>query len=106
MENLVFTQLSVLEIRQLFRTELERFFAEQQSAPTQTKQNILTVEEAASFLKLAKQTVYQLVSARDIPFSKKGKRLYFQRHELEQWIAEGRKQTRKEISEDRRSINR
>ena len=60
---------------------------------------VLTVDEAASFLKLAKQTVYQLVSARDIPFSKKGKRLYFQRRELEQWIAEGRKRTRKEISE-------
>ena len=61
---------------------------------------IFTVDEAADFLKLAKQTIYQLVSARDIPFSKKGKRLYFQRHELEQWIAEGRKHTRKEISEE------
>lgn len=99
MENLVFTQLSVPEIRQLFRTELERFFAEQKSTSAQSEQSILTVDEAADFLKLAKQTVYQLVSARDIPFSKKGKRLYFQRHELEQWISQGRKQTRKEIAE-------
>lgn len=69
------------------------------SPEVSTGNPILTVDEAANFLKLAKQTVYQLVSARDIPFSKKGKRLYFHRHELEQWIAEGRKQTRKEISE-------
>lgn len=100
MENLVFTQLSVAEIRQLFRTELERFFAEQQSTSAKSEPTILTVDEAADFLRLAKQTIYQLVSARDIPFSKRGKRLYFQRHELEQWIAEGRKQTRKEISEE------
>lgn len=28
MENLVFTQLSILEVKQLFREELESFFAE------------------------------------------------------------------------------
>ena len=60
---------------------------------------ILTIKQAAEFLDLAVQTVYQRVSSRTIPFSKRGKRLYFQRHELEQWISEGRKQTRKEIVE-------
>lgn len=97
MENLVFTQLSVPEIRQLFRKELESFFSEQSFLPAKPEAEILTVDQTADFLKLAKQTVYQLVSAREIPFSKRGKRLYFNRHELEQWIAEGRKATKAEI---------
>ena len=74
---------------------IEQLLVERSITPNEPE--ILTVDEAANLLKLAKQTVYQLVSARNIPFNKKGKRLYFRRRELEQWISEGRKQTRQEI---------
>ena len=59
--------------------------------------NPMTIEEVAAFLNLKKPTIYRMVSERTIPFSKPGKRLYFYKDELEQWIRENRKATRAEI---------
>jgi predicted DNA-binding transcriptional regulator AlpA len=46
---------------------------------------------------LARQTIYQLVSKRKIPFMKKSKKLYFSRTELLNWIKSGKKRTVDEI---------
>nr|WKN35057.1 helix-turn-helix domain-containing protein [Tunicatimonas sp. TK19036] len=102
MENLVFTQLSIPEIRQLLRQELENYFESGiPSRVTETESNnLLTVQEAASFLNLAVPTIYGLVSRREIPFSKKGKRLYFLKEELTEWVQTGRKRTVAEIEKE------
>ena len=50
---------------------------------------IMSLKEAALFLNLAKQTVYGFTSKQQIPFMKKGKKLYFQKSELEKWLMEG-----------------
>ena len=57
----------------------------------------LAIEEAADLLKLSKQTIYKYVREHEIPFSKKGKRLYFSKAEILEWIKEGRKKTLSEI---------
>ena len=54
---------------------------------------LLTVKEAAEFLHLSVPTIYGFVSKAEIPFSKKGKRLYFSKLELMEWIKQGRKKT-------------
>ena len=59
---------------------------------------LLTIEEAATFAHLAKPTLYGLVSRSEVPCMKKGKRLYFSKHELMEWIKAGRKKTIAEIS--------
>jgi excisionase family DNA binding protein len=46
----------------------------------------LSVDEAAKFVGLAKQTVYQLVSERKIPYHKAGRQLRFYKSELNKWI--------------------
>lgn len=46
----------------------------------------LNIKEAANYLRLAKQTVYQLTSTRKIPHYKVGRRLVFERSQLDQWI--------------------
>ena len=60
-------------------------------------QDVLTISEAASILRLAVPTVYGLVHRSKIPVCKKGKRLYFIRHELLEWVKQGRKNTISEI---------
>lgn len=57
----------------------------------------LTIEQACTYLNVAKPTLYGYVSNRFIPFIKKGKKLYFERKELESWLHEGRKSTKKEL---------
>ncbi len=59
---------------------------------------LLTIQQAADFLKLSVPTIYSLVSRSEIPVSKKGKRLYFSEQELTAWIKGGRKKTLQELS--------
>ncbi|MFN9116267.1 MAG: helix-turn-helix domain-containing protein [Bacteroidota bacterium] len=59
----------------------------------------LDVQEAAAYLKLARQTIYGLTSKRNIPFFKKGKKLYFRESDLKDWLLSGKKVTSDEIRE-------
>lgn len=98
MENLVFTQLSIPEIKQLFRQELEDYFAnKQQPAQPEEKDELLTIQQAGELLKLSVPTIYGLVSRAEIPHSKKGKRLYFSKQELLAWVQSGRRKTTAEV---------
>jgi predicted DNA-binding transcriptional regulator AlpA len=46
---------------------------------------------------LAKSTLYDLVCKKEVPYMKRGKKLYFSRLELLTWIQEGRRATRSEL---------
>jgi excisionase family DNA binding protein len=99
MENLVFTQLSVPEIRLLLRQELETYFATKDPNPTQkATDQLLTISQVAEFLSLSVPTIYGLVSRSEIPCMKKGKRLYFSKDEISDWIKTGKKKTISELS--------
>ena len=61
---------------------------------------LLTIQEAGELIKLSVPTLYGYVSRNAIPFSKKGKRLYFSRLELMDWVKTGRKKTIAEIQSE------
>lgn len=76
------------------------FLLDKKQTPLQ-RDKLLTIEEASKLITLRKSTIYSLVSKKEIPFSKKGKRLYFSTSELEDWIREGRNATLKELDKRR-----
>ena len=50
-------------------------------------EDFLTVEEAAKYLKISTQKLYQLkATEQDLPFHKVGESLRFYREELKQWV--------------------
>lgn len=49
---------------------------------------LLDLNEASSYLKMPKSTIYKKTSARQIPHLKPGKRLMFCQEHLQQWIME------------------
>jgi excisionase family DNA binding protein len=61
------------------------------------KRRPIEIDEACSFVKKAKPTIYALVRKGLIPCYKNGKKLYFFEDELMQWISNGRKKTIDEI---------
>ena len=63
----------------------ERFHAFKTTPPIDEKRS-LSIQEAAEFLDLAKQTIYKLTSEGTIPFHKQGGKLWFFRDELLAWI--------------------
>lgn len=104
MENLVFTQLSISEVRQLFRQELEAFFATHPISNSQPESDeIGGIEMAEQITGLAKPTIYGLVAQSKIPAMKRGKKLYFSKHELLNWIKQGKRKTTFEIEAEAES---
>ena len=64
---------------------------------TDQPEQLLTIQEAAEFLRLTVPTMYSKVSKGELPVMKRGKRLYFSRTELMEYIKEGRKKSNAEI---------
>ena len=57
----------------------------------------LNVQQTADFLTLTVPTIYSKVSKREIPFSKRDKRLYFLKSDLIEYIKDGRVKTVSEV---------
>lgn len=60
----------------------------------------LTVKQTAELLDLAVQTIYGLVNRREIPNIKKGRRLYFIKSDINNWLSQGRRKTQTEMLEN------
>jgi excisionase family DNA binding protein len=77
----------------LFEVQELKAIIANQSTPSNTAPDFLNIEQAGELLGLAKQTMYILVSKGKIPHMKKGKKLYFSRAEIEQYIRSGKRVT-------------
>jgi excisionase family DNA binding protein len=62
--------------------------------------DLLTISQAAELLSLTVPTIYGLVHRHEIPNSKRGKRLYFSKAELLEWVSAGRRRTITESMEN------
>jgi excisionase family DNA binding protein len=64
------------------------------------QQKMLNIREAAAFLNITVAALYSLVSRKDIPVNKPGKRLYFDKSELNEWIKSGKRKTTATIEQE------
>lgn len=62
--------------------------------------DLLTIEQAAEFLHLSKPTIYSKCSRNELPYMKRGKRLYFLREQLMEYIKAGQHETKRELTEN------
>jgi len=60
--------------------------------------SLFSIKQASAFLNLSISTIYGKVCRREIPVSKQGKKLYFNKIELLDWIRSGRKSTIAEVA--------
>jgi excisionase family DNA binding protein len=87
-------QLTVSQLRDIVREELESCLGaieHEKQTSGNASEEILNVKQVAECFNFAISTIYKMVSKRKIPFCKRGKRLYFIKAELIEWIKEGRK---------------
>jgi excisionase family DNA binding protein len=77
---------------------IEKLLLAQSSEAIPEAETLLTIQQAGAFLTLSVPTIYGLVSRAEIPVSKKGKRLYFSKQELTDWVKAGRKKTNAETA--------
>lgn len=79
-------------------SELKNLLLNRSEQPTtEPSEKFLTVKEAAEFLNLAVPTIYSKVSRNELPYMKRGKRLYFSSVELMEYLKEGRSKSDAEL---------
>ena len=99
MEKLILTTQGELEGIILF--SIRKVLGEQENNNLGREQDIMfSIKEACLYLNLAQQTLYGFTSKREIPFIKRGKKLYFRKSELSSWLLEGKKKSKSEISKE------
>ena len=50
---------------------------------------LMNTKEVANYLGLSRQTIFNKVSLGEIPYLKKGGRVYFRKEAIDQWLQEG-----------------
>ena len=70
------------------------------TSPSVSHKEIMSIDEAAKLLNLAKQTLYGMTSRNEIPFVKRTRKLYFNRTDLESWLQEGKRKSKAEIEQE------
>ena len=65
------------------------------------QKSVLNFNEACRYLEISPSHLYNLTSTRQIPhFCPQGKKLYFNRQELENWLQRNRQSTTEEIDKE------
>jgi excisionase family DNA binding protein len=88
MNKAIFT--STDELAALVQNSVDKAFSSRDGKPKEIEKLFLTLDEACKFLNLAKQTIYGFTSKNEIPFIKRGKKLYFKKEELENWLTQNK----------------
>ena len=89
MEKLSFEQLPIAVQKLQSKLEaIEQLLLNRNENP-ENSGSLLTIEEAAAFLHLSKQTLYRKVSKGEIPHMKRSKRLYFSKENLIDYVSAG-----------------
>ena len=61
---------------------------------------VLDMNETARYLKISKPSLYGMTHKRMLPYYKHGKRIYFRKNEIDEWINKGKVKTQEEIEAD------
>jgi len=67
---------------------------------------LLNVREATRFLGDAVATLYGRTSRNEIPFYKRGKKVYFKKAELLEWVEQGRVRSQVQIVQDAMKVSK
>jgi len=77
--------------------ELKKLISEQNLL----KKDVLNFSEACQYLDISESHLYKLTSRKQIPhFCPQGKKLYFNRQELDRWLQQNRQDTNDEIEKE------
>lgn len=90
MENLIVATTD--QLRLIFRQELENFHQSNpaQTTPQEVGKIIFNLDQFCEYTGLSKQTAYKLTGKGLVPHSKRGKRLYFEKSQIDAWLLENK----------------
>lgn len=97
-------QMPIAEFKDILNSAIEDAVSRTLAAIKTPEPEYLTIDQLREYLpqKPAKQTVYQWVHFKQVPYHKRGKSVLFKRSEIDQWISQTRRTT---IEEAERSLS-
>jgi excisionase family DNA binding protein len=93
MNEIIFTTFSKDEIRTLIENAVKNALDQKIIIDHDNVDSILDTDQAAAFIGIAKPTLYAKCSEKHIPHFKKGRKLYFDKKELIEWLKSGKRKT-------------
>ena len=101
MEKVILSQFTEPEIRKIFREELQGLLTSSgfSNSPT-SEMTVFNFKEGCQYLCISESHGYKLTSQQLIPHSKQGKRIYFEKADLDQWRLSNKVKTQTEIAEE------
>ena len=97
--NQQFYMLSEEGIKSLTEQITENILKVINPSKTSDEDALISIDETVKIINLSKATIYGLTHRKEIPFHKRGKRLYFIKSEILQWIKSGKRETKSELEE-------
>ena len=95
MEQAFLFQMPIAEFKDILNTAIEDAVSKALAAVKPPEPEFMTIDQLRDYLPQnpAKQTVYQWVHFKQVPYHKRGKSVLFKRSEIDQWISETRRTT-------------
>lgn len=100
MNDLLFTPIRLNELEVLIENSVKRAMLQNSpelNDPQPTIETPVTIDEVVKITGLTKPTLYGYAQRSEIPYHKKGNRLYFFKSEIIEWIKAGRQKTVKQL---------
>ena len=94
------------ELEQIIENTVRKVLKDINPQSHSTNTEFMDINEAAKYLKIAKQTLYSFTSTSQIPYIKNGRRLLFKKDELDAWILKGRRKTVDEMMADYKKLRK
>ncbi len=100
MKDVLLTSIRKEEFKEIFEEAFHKVLDQRQKESTNNEEQFLNVTKASKFLDIAKPTIYAKCSKLQIPHFKKGKKLYFRKKELIEWLLSGKRKTTQQIQSE------
>lgn len=100
MSKIIIIAISKQEIQKLIEDSVQKTMNQILGSDETQSSVFLDVDQAAKFLGIAKATLYGKCCKLLIPHFKKGKKLYFNKTELTDWLKSGKRRPIKDINEN------
>ena len=105
------TQISDLAMKltsfldELISEKVNKAISEKEITENQTQgEDLMDVRETADFLKLSVNSIYLLSRTKKIPTMRQGKKVYFSKNEIREWMKQGRRKTTAELLADAKNF--
>jgi excisionase family DNA binding protein len=93
MQAVTITQITPPELETLIESSLKKVLRTQQTEPPKQTDQSFDLEGLEAYLRLARATLYGKLANGEVPGHKRGKKWYFLRSEIDDYLRQGRRKT-------------